>query len=102
MRKCRFCSQEIEDAVRVCPHCGKDLIPQPKAEPPKTNIYGVVEKAGLDAPTTQVTVVDVNMPFGSMVVFMVKWALASIPAFFILAIPALILIALSSSCFVRR
>ncbi|MFH7319557.1 hypothetical protein ACHHRT_02975 [Desulfurivibrio sp. D14AmB] len=32
-----------------------------------------------------VTIVDIRMPFGSMVVFMVKWVLASIPAFFILA-----------------
>lgn len=31
-----------------------------------------------------VTVVDIRMPFGSMVVFMVKWAIASIPAFLIL------------------
>jgi hypothetical protein len=34
----------------------------------------------------QVVVTDVNMPFGSMVRFMVKWALASIPAFMILFI----------------
>lgn len=32
----------------------------------------------------QVVVTDVNMPFGSMVRFMVKWALAAIPAFLIL------------------
>ena len=31
-----------------------------------------------------VTVVDVSMPFGSMVVFMLKWAFASIPAMFII------------------
>ena len=31
-----------------------------------------------------VNIVDIYMPFGSMVVFMVKWAIASIPAFFIL------------------
>ena len=35
---------------------------------------------------TRVSVVDVNMPFGSMVIFMVKWAIASIPALLILAI----------------
>ena len=34
----------------------------------------------------QVTVVDIEMPFGSMVVFMVKWAIASIPAFLILMV----------------
>lgn len=32
----------------------------------------------------QVEVVDISIPFGSMVAFMVKWALASIPAFTIL------------------
>ncbi len=34
----------------------------------------------------EVTVVDVKMPFMSMVVFMVKFAIASIPAFIILSI----------------
>ena len=28
----------------------------------------------------EVVVTDINMPFGSMVVFMVKWAIAAIPA----------------------
>lgn len=34
----------------------------------------------------QVTIVDVKMPFLSMVVFMVKAAIAAIPAFIILAV----------------
>ena len=33
-----------------------------------------------------VTIVDIKMPFLSMVVFMVKWIIASIPAIIILAI----------------
>ncbi len=33
-----------------------------------------------------VVVIDIKMPFGSMVVFMVKWVIASIPAFIILVI----------------
>ena len=36
------------------------------------------------AGAVEVRVVDVEMSFGSMVVFMVKWAIASIPAFIIL------------------
>ncbi len=32
----------------------------------------------------EVTVTDINMPFWSMVVFMVKWAVAAIPAMLIL------------------
>ena len=35
---------------------------------------------------TRVSVTDINMPFGSMVVFMVKWALAAIPAALILVV----------------
>ncbi len=35
---------------------------------------------------SHVVVTDIKMPFGSMVSFMVKWAIASIPAFIILAI----------------
>lgn len=34
----------------------------------------------------QVSIVDIKMPFWSMVVFMVKAAIASIPAFIILSI----------------
>ena len=35
---------------------------------------------------SEVVVTDIDMPFGSMVKFMVKWSLASIPAFIILAV----------------
>lgn len=34
----------------------------------------------------EITVVDIKMPFWSMVFFMVKWAIASIPAIIILII----------------
>lgn len=34
----------------------------------------------------EVTVTDIRMPFGSMVLFMVKWAVASIPALIIVVL----------------
>ena len=34
--------------------------------------------------SNRVEITDIRMPFGSMVVFMVKWAIASIPAIIIL------------------
>jgi hypothetical protein len=34
----------------------------------------------------QVIITDIRVPFGSMVEFMVKWALASIPAMLILTV----------------
>lgn len=42
----------------------------------------------------EVTIVDVKMPFLSMVVFMVKAAIAAIPAFIILSIIAAIMFAI--------
>ena len=48
---------------------------------------------------TRVTVVDVRMPFLSMVVFMVKWAIASIPAIIILAVLGSVLFSIFESFF---
>lgn len=45
-------------------------------------------------PMAKVSVVDVSMPFGSMVLFMVKWAIASIPALLILVALGMIVAAL--------
>ena len=39
-------------------------------------------------------IVDIDMPFGSMVTFMVKWAIATIPAFILLFLIGAMLIAL--------
>ena len=38
--------------------------------------------------TNEVVITDIKMPFMSMVVFMVKWVIASIPAMLILSIIA--------------
>ncbi len=35
---------------------------------------------------SNVVITDIKLPFVSMVIFMVKWAIAAIPAFIILAI----------------
>jgi hypothetical protein len=48
---------------------------------------------------TRVTVVDIQMPFWSMVVFMVKAAIASIPAVFILTVIASVFMAILSALF---
>ena len=40
-----------------------------------------------------------SMPFEEMVIFMVKWAIASIPAFIILAIIGAIIVAIFGSLF---
>jgi hypothetical protein len=45
----------------------------------------------------RVTVVDITRPFSSMVLFMVKWAVASIPAFTILLILGVFLLGLAGA-----
>lgn len=45
----------------------------------------------MDSNQSEVIVTDIKMPFMSMVVFMVKWAIAAIPAMIILAVIAAIL-----------
>lgn len=47
----------------------------------------------------EVTVVDIKMPFMSMVVFMVKFAIASIPAFIILSLIFSVLMAVFGGIF---
>lgn len=84
MRKCRFCEKEIQDASRVCEHCGKNLVAAPA--PPRDPDYGKALPVTPDpdlstAPVARVTVVDIDMKFGSMVWFIVKWTFASLPAF---------------------
>ena len=58
-----------------------------KENRPRTEGQGSPPKAGIG---NEVIVTDIKMPFTSMIVFMVKWVLASIPAFIILLIIAMI------------
>jgi len=77
-------------AAVKCPHCG--LYNPSDAErcdcgyalSPSMGRARVSGIASVSLVASEVTVVDIKMPFGSMVAFMVKWALASIPAFLIL------------------
>lgn len=48
-------------------------------------------------PLTRVVVTDVNMTFQSMVVFMVKWAIAAVPALIILSLIVLTILAVFGS-----
>ena len=48
---------------------------------------------------SKVIVSDFNMPFISMVIFMVKWAIASIPAIIIIWILFMLLISIFGSSF---
>ena len=47
----------------------------------------------IDPESRRVVVVDIRMPFWSMVSFMVKWAVASIPAFMVLTALGMVILA---------
>ena len=47
------------------------------------------------SPTQEVIIKDIDMSFGNMIVFMVKWALASIPAMIIIAFVIIIIFVLA-------
>lgn len=57
--RCKECSGRISPRASLCPHCGEPLSA---------------------SRSLAVAVRDIEMPIGSMVNFMVKWAIASIPA----------------------
>jgi hypothetical protein len=103
MWKCKNCSEQVENNFGSCWNCGysRDGSPPEKggevsaeAVLPNGQLLSQVVASGANSraratkqPERQeVVVVDVSVPFGSMVVFMVKWAIASIPAFLILII----------------
>ena len=48
---------------------------------------------------TRITVADIDMPFGSMVSFMVKWAFATIPALIIICFITFMILALLAALF---
>ena len=95
---CERCKTANHPSMSYCAKCGSDL-PNIKHEtdtkPMSPPAYAVIEpvpesnnhNSNSQAKQTgpvQCRVIDINMPFWSMVVFMVKWAVASIPALIIL------------------
>lgn len=76
-----------------CPSCGKSFtIPLPASDhsahvqAKATTVPPLLPRKHLPASKQEVIVTDIRIPFGSMVVLIIKWALAAIPAMIILAL----------------
>ena len=113
--KCENCSEDInymhqsikkgdEYKCSHCKHVGK-ITSDMKIEevgkyesPISKGLKTAIKKAKSDKPQ-KVIVTDISMPFGSMVSFMVKWSIASIPALIILFLIGLFLVTIFGGFF---
>ena len=107
-----FCKQcdseknydEVKKNLNLCPDCNADLSAGLKSSPtPKTKTTSTKKKNEskiIDVSSAQshnaneVIITDVKMKFGSMIMFMVKWVIASIPAFIILFLIGFVVMAI--------
>ncbi len=100
LKKCKSCNGEMffaSDGETVCKHCGETMVTrdgkfvlsteEAEAKEAKETIKAKeANTVAKEYGKRQVVITDVQMPFWSMVVFMVKASIAFIPAFIILAI----------------
>ena len=93
MKTCVKCGLSHTNSFSVCSKCNEPLVPVAELEEvaERERVAGRErERSDVINSTIHnngaVVISDINMPFGSMVVFMVKWSLASIPAFLILLV----------------
>ncbi len=81
--------QPTNSMITICPSCRSAVVTAtavdgPTQASPKTSATTSNPTVVQVPVLSHVKVIDIDMPFGSMVSFMVKWAIASIPAFIIL------------------
>ena len=91
--KCKKCGEKntipenaegISDAEIKSEHTISDAFDDGNNKQSDSKTIEVSTHKGNSTQFQPVTIEDIKMPFGSMVQFMVKWAIASIPAFIIL------------------
>lgn len=114
MWKCKKCSEKIEDEFDICWNCGadkegavsdKDVVAQIKTAKIEQKQERIEEKKNQVSvrkiSENEVVIVDIQIPFWSMVVLMVKSAFAAIPAMVIVMFVAAIFFGIFGGIFMR-
>ncbi len=87
-KECLVCGKSNPEEAKYCKKCGtylsSTILEKPKAKSESREAKHISQM--------NVAITDVNIPFSSMVVLIVKWTMASIPALFILFIFGAIII----------
>lgn len=115
IRPCGGCGKSLSDFLDTCPACGHRQAPRPlptagrppakaaKQQKPLQNatVADAQEQGSrwrlqdfTPQPVQHVLVTDIHMSFGAMVTFLVKLALAAIPAMILLGIMASVVVSL--------
>ena len=81
---CDACIKAYEDKAPIGAQARGDALPVPETTPSKELVGG--------QSSFRTHVIDVDIPFGSMVILIIKWSFASIPAAIIWAIIYFIII----------
>jgi len=84
--KCPECGTSAPATAKVCSECGVSFLGVVKEGAAK-----LFEKPVSVIGQSRVIVTDFDMPFDRMVMFMIKWAIATIPAMIILGFFALLM-----------
>ncbi|MDM8521890.1 zinc ribbon domain-containing protein [Desulfococcaceae bacterium HSG8] len=96
MTTCPECKRRNLDKARICEKCGAILKPRVPAKNKKTPVTKrVIPKVKSNEPQ-KVIIIDLKIPFWSMVILMIKGVFASIPALVILALIGLLFISVAS------
>jgi len=100
-KACRKCGAVSVSDADICYNCQEPFPTPNDADTSEASELTITEEVSgaLRNSIVRVKIVDITMPFGSMVGFMVKWAIASIPAFIILFVLGTFLVAMVGGIF---
>lgn len=97
MASCPDCGRKNPDRAKICDNCGAFLKPgkKPVSSGKAAASAPVRPQPAPPAGPQKLIITDIQIPFWSIVMFTVKWVIASVPALTIVTLLILLLISLA-------